>query len=103
MNIVFTFLCAGFYNCHHPLGFLKGEEFLDYWSSHNGVKRNSSACRLFVSHVFELLVYKTQTNNSYQFCAVQSAYNRCLPFHMMTEGNRDLCGDVTELYVLCGR
>ena len=29
MNIVFTFSCAVFFNCHHPLGFLKGEEFLD--------------------------------------------------------------------------
>jgi len=29
MNIVITLLCAVFYNCHHPLGFLKGEEFLD--------------------------------------------------------------------------
>jgi len=29
MNIVFTFLYALLYVCHHPLGFLKGEEFLD--------------------------------------------------------------------------
>ena len=29
VNIVFTFLYAVFYNCHHRLGFLKGEEFLD--------------------------------------------------------------------------
>jgi hypothetical protein len=29
VNIVFTFLYAVFYNCHHPLGFLKCEEFLD--------------------------------------------------------------------------
>ena len=28
VNIVFTFLCAVFYICHHPLGFLK-DEFLD--------------------------------------------------------------------------
>jgi len=26
-RIVFTFLYTVFYNCHHPLGFLKGEEF----------------------------------------------------------------------------
>jgi len=29
VNIVFTFLYAVFYNCHHPLDFLKGKEFLD--------------------------------------------------------------------------
>jgi len=28
MNIVFTFLYAVFYICHHPLGFLKHEELL---------------------------------------------------------------------------
>jgi len=35
VNIVFTFLYAVFYNCHHSLGFLKGGEFMDWWSSHN--------------------------------------------------------------------
>jgi hypothetical protein len=29
LKIVFTFLYAVFCNCHNPLGFLKGEEFLD--------------------------------------------------------------------------
>jgi len=29
MNIVFTFLYVVYCNCHHPLGLLKGEEFLD--------------------------------------------------------------------------
>jgi len=29
MNIVFTFLYVVLYNCHHPLGFLKVEEFRD--------------------------------------------------------------------------
>ena len=29
MNIVFTFVYAVFCNGNHPLGFLKGEEFLD--------------------------------------------------------------------------
>ena len=67
------------------------------------MRKKSSEWRVFVSHVFKLLVYKTQTNNCYQFYAVQSAYNRCVLFHMMTEGNHDLCGDVTELHGLCGR
>jgi hypothetical protein len=39
MNIVFTFLYVAFYNCHHPLDFLKGEEFMDWWSSHNCVRK----------------------------------------------------------------
>ena len=29
VKIVFTFIYAVFYNCHCPLGFLKGEDFLD--------------------------------------------------------------------------
>ena len=58
---------------------------------------------LLVSHVFTLFVYKTQTNGHYQFFAVQNAYNRCILFHMGTEGNHDLCGGVTELHVWCGR
>jgi len=70
MNIVFTFLYAVFYNSNHPLGFQKGEEFLDYWSSHNPVRKNSSPCRLFVIHVFELFMYETQTNSCYQFYAM---------------------------------
>ena len=56
-----------------------------------------------VSHVFELFVYKTQTNSYYQFFAVQHAYNRCVLFHMVTESIHDLCDVVTELDVLCGR
>ena len=41
MYIVITVLYAVFYNCHHPFGFRKGEEFLDQWSSHNGVRKES--------------------------------------------------------------
>jgi len=54
-----------------------------------------------VGHAFKLFIYKTQTNCHYQFCAVQNAYNRFIQFHMVTEGNHDLCGGVTELHVLC--
>jgi len=67
------------------------------------VRKKGSDWSLFVSHVVKLFIYKTQTNSHYQFCAVQNAYNRCVLFHMVTEGNHDLCGCVTELYVLCGR
>jgi hypothetical protein len=27
VNILFTFIYAVFYNCHHPLGFLKAERY----------------------------------------------------------------------------
>jgi len=47
MNIVFTFLYAVFYKCHHPLGFLRCEEFLDQWASHNCVWKKSSPWRVF--------------------------------------------------------
>ena len=62
-----------------------------------------SAWRLFVRHVFELFVYKTLTNIYYQLYAVQNAYNRFVLFYVMTEGNHDLCGVVTELHGVCGR
>jgi len=65
--------------------------------------RRVSQWWLFVSHLFRLFVYKTQTSSYYHFCAVQIAYNSCILFHMMTEGNHDLCGGVTELHVLCGK
>jgi hypothetical protein len=94
MNIVFTYFCAVFYNCHQPVGFLKHGEFLDWWSSHNGVRKNRSPWRLFVSRVFGLFMYKIQTNGCYQFFAVQNAYNRCILFHAMREGSHDLCGGV---------
>jgi hypothetical protein len=54
--IVFTFLSAVFYNYHHHLDFLKGEEFLEHWSRHNGVREESSVWRLFVGYVFKLFV-----------------------------------------------
>jgi hypothetical protein len=73
VNIVFTFLYVVFYNGNHHLGFLRGEEFLDYCSGHNRVRKNSSVWRLFLSHGFELFMYKTQTNSCYQFYAVQNA------------------------------
>jgi hypothetical protein len=56
-----------------------------------------------VSHVFKLLTYEIQTNSCYQFCAVRNAYSRCVLCYVMTEGNHDLCGDVTELHGFCGR
>jgi len=43
VNIVFTFLYAVFCNGIHSLGLLKDKEFLDKWSSHNGVRKNSSS------------------------------------------------------------
>ena len=103
MNIVFTFLYAVFCDCHHHLGSLQGSEFLDFWSSHNGVRKKGFGWRLFVRHVFKLFIYKTQTNSCYQFYALLNAYNRCVLFHVMTEGNHDLCGCVTELHGFCGR
>jgi hypothetical protein len=50
-----------------------------------------------------LSFYIENTNSYYQFYAVQNAYNRCVLFHIMREGNHDLCGGVTELHVFCGR
>ena len=47
---------------------------------------------LFVSHIFKLLIYKTQTNSCYQFYGVQLAYNRCVLFHVMRVKNHDLYG-----------
>jgi hypothetical protein len=91
------------YSCHQNVGSLKGKEFRDKWSSHNGVRKNSSAWRLVVGCVFRLFDIETQTNSRYQLYSVSNAYNRCVLFHMMREGNHDLCGDVTELHVLCGR
>jgi len=102
MNIVFTFLYAVFYTCYHPLGFLKGEEFLDYWNSHNHVRKKSSAWRLLVIHVFKLFMYKTQTNSCYQFYAVQNANNRWVLFHVKRECSHVLFGGVTELHGVCG-
>jgi hypothetical protein len=61
-----------------------------------------SSWQLFVIHFFKLFIYKTQTNSCYQFYAVQNAYNRCVLFYVMREGNRDLCGGVTELDGICG-
>jgi hypothetical protein len=55
LNIVFTFLWAVFCDDIHPLGFLKGEEFLDWWSNRNHVRKKGSSWRLFVNHVFKLL------------------------------------------------
>jgi len=60
MNSVFTFLCAVFTRF----------DFLDLWSSHNCVRKIGSEWWLFVSHVFRLFLYKTQTNSYYQFFAV---------------------------------
>jgi len=58
---------------------------------------------LFVRHVFELFVYKTQTNIYYQLYVGQNVYNTFVLFHVMTEGNRGFCGGVTELHGVCGR
>jgi len=55
--IVFIFLYALFYNCHHPFGSLRGEEFLDQWRSHNGVRKESSAWR-FLLVVFLNCIYR---------------------------------------------
>jgi hypothetical protein len=82
MTIAFTLLYAVFYNCHLPLGFLKGQS-----SSHNCVGKNSAVCSLFVSYVYKLFIYKTQTNSCCQFYAAQNAYNSCVLFYVMTEGN----------------
>ena len=67
------------------------------------MRKKSSAWRLFVGHVFKLLIYKTQTNSYCQFYAVQNACNRCVLFRMMIEHNHDMCGFVTELHGCCGR
>ena len=98
-----TFLYGIFYNGNHPLGFLKGKEFLDQWSSHKHVRKKGSVWRLVFSRVLKLLMWTTQTNSCYQFYAVQNAYNRCILFHVMREQNLDVCGCVTELRGLCGR
>ena len=61
MNIVFIFLYAVFYDCHHHLGSSQGSEMPDYWNSHNGVRKKGSEWRLFVNHVFKLCTCKAQT------------------------------------------
>jgi len=103
MNILFTFLYAVFYNCHHPVGFLKCDEFLDYWKNHNPARKKSSQWRLLVILVFKLFRYKTQTNSCYQFYAGQNANDRCVLFHVKRECNHDMCSVVTEIHGLCGR
>ena len=100
---IFKFLYGIFYNGNHPVGFLKGKEFLDQWSSHKHVRTKGSVWRLLFSHVLNLLILTTQTNSCYQFYTVQNAYNRCVLFQVMREHNLDVCGCVTELHGLCGR
>jgi hypothetical protein len=56
LNIVLTFLYVVFYDCHHPIGFLKGNKFLDYLSSHNVVRKKSSQWRLLVIYVLKLFL-----------------------------------------------
>jgi len=101
--LYFTFLYGIINNGNHPLGFLKGKEFLDQWSSHKHVRTKGSVWRLLFSHVLNLLILTTQTNSCYQFYTVQNAYNRCVLFQVMREHNLDVCGCVTELHGLCGR
>ena len=48
MNIVFIFLYAVFYDCHHHLGSSQGSEMPDYWNSHNRVRKKGSEWRLLV-------------------------------------------------------
>jgi hypothetical protein len=62
-----------------------------------------SPWRLFVNHVFKLLMHKTQTESYYQFYAVQTAYSRRVLFHVIREHNYDYCGCFAELHGLCGR
>jgi hypothetical protein len=85
MNIVFTFLCAVLHNCHHPLGFLKGEEVLDYWSSHNHVRKKSSPWRLLSV-----------------LCSAKCLKYVC-PVSCEKRVNHDMFGGVTGLHGFCGR
>ena len=64
LNIVFTFLYAIFYNCHHPLGFLKGEEFLDYWSSHK-----NPLIKLYytTTHEINKIIHSLKCKDSYGY------------------------------------
>jgi hypothetical protein len=55
---------------------------------------------LLVWYVFELFIYKTQTNSCYKFYASQNAYSSYVLFHVLTEGNCDVFGGVTGLPVL---
>jgi hypothetical protein len=55
VNVVFKFLYVMLYNCHHPFGFLKGDEFLDYWSDHNCVRKKFSPWRLLL--MFLICIY----------------------------------------------
>jgi hypothetical protein len=88
-----------FHIYHYTLGFLIGEEFIAYWSSHNNVQNKSCTWRLSVD-VFKLFIKKTQIISYYQFYAVQNVYNEFVLFSMMREG---LCFVVTELHGFCGR
>ena len=68
MNIVFTFLYAVFYNCHHPVSILKGKEFLDDCRAHNHVRKNSSPWRLFVGRVCLYRKHKQTAIISFMQC-----------------------------------
>ena len=53
---MFTFFYAVFYSCHHSLGFIKVKEFIDWLSRHIGVRKKSSAWRLFDGSVFNFFI-----------------------------------------------
>ena len=44
-----------------PFRFSESEEFLEPWSRNNGVRKKSSAWRLFGGRIIKLLIYKTKT------------------------------------------
>jgi len=100
MNIVFTFLYAVSYSCHHPLSILKGKEFLDDCTGHNHVRKKSSPWRLFVGRVCLYRKHKQRATISFMQCEKLIIY---VSFFMMRESNHDLCGGVTELHGFCGR
>ena len=50
-----------------------------------------------------LIVTIENPSSYYQFYVLWIAYNWCVLFHMMTEGNHNLCGGVTEMHGFCGR
>ena len=59
--------------------------------------KKCSAWMLLVGPVLKLFVQKIQTNSCYEFYAFLNVL-----FHMMTQGNHDLCSGVTELHGFCG-
>ena len=83
-----------FCNCHHTVGFLKGDEFVDYLSSHDRMRKKSSPWSLLDMFLNCLCRNPKQTAGI--------IFMQCM-CPVMRELNYDSYGCVTELHGFCGR